>query len=362
MKILSKDFKHGRVTVIPEFLDDFWVLYNIIQRNDITYARTTREVRLGDRYERPEKGRRISLVLGVRVERVLWDRSLNRLRIHGVVCDGPEDIGVVGSHHTLNISLNTPLTIIKKRWMNYQIEQLKRATVRRITPIIIISIDDEGYCIATLRGFGVNIMVEERINLPGKHMGSERLRTLKEMFKSASKALQDVVNSVDGSIIVIGLGFIKNDFLRFLEENMPSIRKKIVDVKSVNSVGKAGIYEAMRSGILAKAFKHARIIEESSVVEEFLKRLGKGRGDVAYGLSAVERASSLGAVEEILVTDEVFRESSEEIIETLEKIMREVEARGGKVRIISVEHEAGAKIKSLGGVAALLRFPINQQF
>ena len=359
MKILRKDFKHGRITVLPETLDDFWVLYSIIQKNDVAYARTTREVRLGERYEKPEKGRRISVVLGVRVDKVLWDRTLNRLRIHGIVCDAPEDIGAKGSHHTLNITLNTPLTIIKKRWLNYQIEQLKRATTKRTIPVIIMSIDDEGYRIATLRGFGVDIIVEEHISLPGKRMESERLRTLKEMFKSASKSLEDVVSSIGGSIVVIGLGFIKNDFLKFLEENKPSLHKKIVDVKNVNSVGKASIYEAMRSGILTKTLKHARIIEESSIVEKFLRRLGKGRGDVAYGLNDVKRASSLGAVEEILVTDEMFRESSEEIIEILEKIMREVEAKGGKVRIISVEHEAGAKIKSLGGVAALLRFPIN---
>lgn len=359
MKILYKDFKHGRVTVLPEFLDDFWVLYNIIRKNDIAYARTTREVRLGERYERPEKGKRISIVLGIRVDKVLWDRTLNRLRIHGIICDAPEDIGAKGSHHTLNITLHTPLTIIKKRWLEYQIEQLRRATVRRVSPIIIMSIDDEGYCIANLRGFDIDVLVEEHINLPRKHMESERLRTLKEMFKSASKSLKDIVNSIGGSIVILGLGFIKNDFISFLEREMPALRNKIVDVKSVNSSGKAGIYEAMRSGILTKALKHARIIEESSIVEEFLKRLSKGRGDVAYGLSDVERASSLGAVEEILVTDEIFRESPEEIVETLEKIMQEVEAKGGKVRIISVEHEAGAKIKSLGGVAALLRFPIN---
>ncbi|MEM2577550.1 MAG: hypothetical protein QXV88_01505 [Candidatus Bathyarchaeia archaeon] len=43
----------------------------------------------------------------------------------------------------------------------------------------------------------------------------------------------------------------------------------------------------------------------------------------------------------------------------LEDLMLEVEGKGGRIKIISVEHEAGAKLKSLGGVAALLRFPIS---
>ena len=38
--------------------------------------------------------------------------------------------------------------------------------------------------------------------------------------------------------------------------------------------------------------------------------------------------------------------------------MREVEKRNANVTVISTEHEAGAKLLSLGGIAALLRFPI----
>lgn len=359
MKILDRDFKHGHVRVVPESLEDLWTLNNIIRKNDIVHARTTREVRLGDRYERPEKGKRISVTLGVRVERVFWDRNLNRLRIHGIVCDAPEDVGAMGSHHTLNITLNTPLTITKERWPDYYIEQLEKAASREAAPIIIISIDDEGYCIAVLRGFGIDTVTEERISLPGKHLEDERMRISNEMFKSASRALEDIVKTLDGSIIILGLGFIKNYFLRFLKENSPGLYERIVDVKSVNSTGKAGIYEAMRSGILTKTLKHARIIEESEAVEEVLKRIGMGRSDVTYGLNEVLRASSLGAIEEVLLVDELIRESSEEELNTLEKLTLEVEEKGGRVKIISVEHEAGVKLKSLGGVAALLRFPIR---
>ena len=38
--------------------------------------------------------------------------------------------------------------------------------------------------------------------------------------------------------------------------------------------------------------------------------------------------------------------------------MREAEKRGANVTVISTEHEAGAKLLALGGIAALLRFPI----
>ena len=92
MRILRSDVKHGTVAVLPEVLDDFWVLYNVIKRGDRVYAHTTREVRPGDRYDKAEKGRRISVFLGVTIDEVAWDRYLNRLRAHGIICEAPESV------------------------------------------------------------------------------------------------------------------------------------------------------------------------------------------------------------------------------------------------------------------------------
>jgi protein pelota len=43
----------------------------------------------------------------------------------------------------------------------------------------------------------------------------------------------------------------------------------------------------------------------------------------------------------------------------LEEIMKTVEERGGSIIVVSTEHEAGAKLLGLGGIAALLRFPVS---
>jgi len=358
MRILRSDVKHGTVAVFPEVLDDFWVLYNVIKKGDKVYANTTREVRFGDRYDKPEKGKRITVFLGVSIEDVTWDRYLNRLRVHGIICEAPEDVGL-GSHHTLNVTLNKPLTIVKDKWMKYELDHLKRATETGAPPIAIIVVDDEGYCIAVLRGFGFDTKAEETISLPGKRMADERTRTLQELFKSASKVLEPLVSEHKMSIVVLGLGFVKNQFIKFLEDNKPELRKAVVDVKSVNSTGKSGINEALRSGVLGKALKHVRIADESEVVEEVLERLGKEQVNVTYGSAEVEKANSLGAVDRLLLADVMLREASDEERQILEKLMREVENKGGRVIIISTEHEAGIKLNSLGGIAALLRFYIN---
>jgi stalled ribosome rescue protein Dom34 len=42
----------------------------------------------------------------------------------------------------------------------------------------------------------------------------------------------------------------------------------------------------------------------------------------------------------------------------MEKLMREIEKQRGIVTVVSTEHEAGAKLLALSGIAALLRFPV----
>jgi protein pelota len=143
-----------------------------------------------------------------------------------------------------------------------------------------------------------------------------------------------------------------------LADEASDLSKSVVDVKSVNNGGVSGIYEALRSGVLLKAAKQLRIVDETETMEEVMRRLGKGEATITYGLEAVEKSVKMGAVEKLVLADTMLRESQDEQRLHLEELMREVEQRRGSVTVISTEHEAGAKLLALGGVAALLRFPL----
>jgi protein pelota len=155
------------------------------------------------------------------------------------------------------------------------------------------------------------------------------------------------------------VGFVKGDFAKFLENEAKDICKSVVDVKSVNNGGVAGIYEALRSGVLLKTMKQMRIAEEAEIIEEILKRLGKGEQNVAYGMEEVENAAQLGAVEKLVLADTTLREASDEGRLLVEDLMKTVERKGGSIIIVSTEHEAGANLIALGGIAALLRFTLR---
>ncbi len=160
--------------------------------------------------------------------------------------------------------------------------------------------------------------------------------------------------------MIIGVGFVKDEFARFVEDEAADVAGSVADVKSVNNGGIAGINEALRSGVLLKTMKKLRIAEETEVIEEILKRLGKNEATVAYGFEEVKRAAGLGAVEKIVLTDKMLRESDDDKRLLIEEIMETVEQKGGTIAVVSAEHEAGTQLSGLGGVAALLRFSLYQ--
>jgi protein pelota len=359
LKILEINLKKGFAKVIPETLDDFWHLYNVIYKNDKVYAGTTRELKVDKKIGRPKRGERVPVFLGINVEDVGWDKLVGRLRVHGTICDAPETVPT-GAHHTLNITLNTPITIVKKAWAKHQVERLKRASRTSEKPIIIISIDDEGYLIATTAQYGIEERVEERTRLPGKLETDKRSEATKEYFRKALNSLRQVWTPARSPIAIIGVGFIKNDFMKFVENEAADIASSVADVKSVNNGGIAGLHEALRSGVLLKTLKQLRVAEETGVVEEVLKRLGKDEAAVAYGFEDVKRAAGLGAVERLVLTDKMLRESSDEKRLLIEEMMETVERKGGTITVVSTEHEAGTQLSGLGGIAALLRFSFYQ--
>jgi protein pelota len=356
LKIIEKNLPQGFVKVVPDSPDDLWHLYNVIYTGDEVYAYSSRAIKSDTEASRPKSGERMSAFMGVNVISVGWDKFLGKLRVHGTICHAP-DIIPTGAHHTLSIALNQPVTIVKKEWPKHLLDRLTRASETE-KPLLIISIDDEGFAIAETKQYGVEIRVEERMRLPGKHEADKRVEATKGYFKRALTSLNQLWAQHHSAIVIVGAGFIKNDFASYLREEAKEVNKSVVDVKSVNNGGTSGIYEALRSGVLLKASHQLRIVDETETMEEVMKRLGKGEGTVTYGLDAVENAVMMGAVEKLVVADTTLRDADEAKRLKLEELMHQVEKRNAPITVVSTEHEAGSKLIALGGIAALLRFPI----
>jgi protein pelota len=358
LKILVKDVKHGIMKLELRNIDDLWVLYNIIVKGDRILGKTTREVKSTES-ARPSS-KRVTITLGITVQRVYFDRDLDRLRIHGIVFEAPEEVRVTGSHHTLSVGPEDIVTILKDKWLNHQVERVVKAIIAE-EPIMILALDSEEASVAVLRSFGLDFKGEVRSRLPGKAEAEKRQVAMTDYFQRIESLLKTICAQLPGPILIVGPGFTKDHFAKELRSQAGYIGTRTVAVKSVGSGGVAGVHEAIRVGAVNKIRRDARSIQEAELVNEALKRLGSSSGDVSYGLEQVQADTEAGAVDTLIVSDQVVREAEDEERSRIEGTMRIVEERGGKVALVSSEQEAGKMLRSLGGIAALLRYRLHQE-
>ena len=359
MKIVSVDRRKGIMELVPEDVDDLWVLYNVIRPGDRVSARTTREIKREQEGARPTRGERVSLTLMLQVEKTVFQQDGDRLRVSGVVLEAPEKFGLVGSHHTVSLQASQNLTLVKEEWPKFDLERVERASKERYPPMTVVALDDDEGCVVLLRQHGLSVVGEIRAHLPGKLEVERRDGAVATYYASLLDVLEQAWNQSRGFIAIVGPGFWKEVFARYVRDHRPELAKNIAAVAMASSGGVQGVGEALRSGALGKVVVRTRVSVETEAVERVLARLGGQREDVSYGLGSVEKAISYGAVEELLVTDRMLRESSDAERRVLEGLMREAERMNGKILIVHAEHEAGHKLTSLGGIAGLLRFPVE---
>jgi len=106
--------------------------------------------------------------LGIRVVEVKFHEFSDRLRIHGIIEEGPQDLG---SFHTLNITSDKmdKISIIKKEWKYYELNRIDEAVKLRNQSILtFVSLDEDTATIAILRQSGVQWIADIDSKRSGK--------------------------------------------------------------------------------------------------------------------------------------------------------------------------------------------------
>ena len=115
----------------------------------------------------------------------------------------------------------------------------------------------------------------------------------------------------------------------------------------------------MHQGVLDKVIKQSQLQKEFKLIESFIIEIAR-KGLAAYKFANVKKAVEAGAVDDLLLTDNLIADyRQKDKFEELEQLIDAVEEKGGKVNIISSDNEAGDKLDGLGGIAALLRFKLE---
>jgi protein pelota len=346
VKIVHQNPKTGEIKLIAENLDDIWHLHNIIQPGDHVRAVTfrTAEDPSSDRI-RATKTEKKRMTLTLTVDKVEFHEFSNRLRIHGVITEGPQDLG---QHHTFNVDTEIlePITLIKETWRPHDIERLQEAVNQRTEPVLLfVSLDEDTATIAVLRQSGIQLIAEIDAHRSGKMYESKE--TTSEYYGDILGIIK-TTKTPGTPLVIIGPGFAREHLIAYGKSKEPSLFDSFVTYPTGHA-SMNGINEAIKSGIVDKLTKDNRVSKETQAVEHLLEEVRKD-GLATYGPKEVEDALQRGAVDTLLISDQCIRSrQGERYLDLARKTT-------SRFLIINSLHEAGKKFEGLGGIAAILRY------
>jgi protein pelota len=342
LRIKHRDRNTGEINLKVQNLDDLWHLYNVVETGDLVFALTTRRDETRADAIRAERGEKKKMRLGIRVEKTEFHEFADWLRIHGIIEEGPQD---VGAYHTLNITLDDDMSI-RKTWTRTQLDILEAAERDTEKPLVtILAIDDEEATIAQLREYGVKKVANIQSGKSGKYFAVKA--------EKADVYFDEIIQTIastgePGPLIIIGPGFAKEVISTYGRQKYPKIFNESQLVSSGQS-GMAAIQEILKKGIGSKILEDSRVGLETRLVEQLLAEIGKD-ALYAYGKDEVAEAVRAGAVETLLVTSTVAR------CHLFESLIDQATASSAKVVIVSEHNDAGKKLEALGDIGAILRY------
>ena len=345
--------KPGIAVVTPESTEDLWVLRRILKNGDIITSQTKRVIKKEKEFTRPDKGERINVKLAIELENISIDQVLERIRVSGKITETTDDSISKGSYHSLNITLGNSIAISKKELEDFQIRLLKKRG-KTSDRYIIITIDRRQAGIGLVTGTHLRVFPDILSGLAGKMYKTKA--TLDTFFDELIKN----ITSIDGdntNIVVTGPTEVKRTFVNYVGEKKKNIHKKITVIDGIDLAGQEGVYMALKHPSIKEFMKNSELSSASLATEEAINKISKNDNKVCYSFRDVKKVAKMGAIEKVMISSKVFELIDEEEVITL---LDEIEKFNGQIYLLDSSTEVGKQIDSIGGIIALLRYPVYE--
>ncbi|MFW6176284.1 MAG: peptide chain release factor aRF-1 [Thermoplasmatota archaeon] len=267
----------------------------------------------------------------------------------------------------------------------------------------LIVVDRSEATIGILRGRKVDTLINIQSLIPSKHSkGGQSAQRFERLIEDAAhkyfKKVGEKANGlllqedIDG-LIIGGPGHTKNEFVEgdFLHHEL---KKEMIDTFNTGYTDEYGLKELMQQA--QETLSDLEVMKEKELVNKLMEEIKDPKGGLAaYGEEEVRKALIMGAVETVLISEDINKKrvkvkcpecgyedefsikknkdpeekecpecgANFEVLEKqdiIDDIYEEAEQVGSEVEIISGESEEGELLlNAFGGIAALLRFRIN---
>ena len=346
--MITKQIDENSVALIAEESDDLFTLRRVIKKGDKLIGDTTRAVKQDKDFARPDKGERIRIRVALNVEKVSIDDVVDRLRVQGTISESDSESVSKGSHHSMTLMIDEPVTLVKKSWAD-----LERRLIfgkRDHGSFLLVAVDTSDCGIARLNGTHLKIMPNLYSGASGKRYKSTF--NIEHFFVDVSTAIMSLIRERD-QIIIFGPGETKRRLANFLSQIPNCKGYKIQVIDGIDSSGEDGIYIFVKSETMKQALTKSKIAKVSSILDEIMRRVNKKNNKFTMGFDETSKANEAGAAESLVFSDKIFEKHDEDkVIEFL----NEAEANGVEVYAVDSTTDIGLRVSSLGGVVSLLRF------
>lgn len=362
--------------------EDVWNIYNLIVPGDAVLAKTHRKVNRETSMGAGGSERR-ALTLCIRVVIIEFDSTNGEIRLNGLNETESEYVKL-GSHHTLAIAAGDPqdITLIKKVWDGPADDQLQAAldaTERDSdTAAVIMDYGLASVCIITPSMVMTKARVTTGIAKKSRNNRSSRDECVNVFFKAVLEAM---INNIKWDtvrvVLICSPSTIRDDFVAFMKTTVSTsdgsatndraiVLKqigrsfdKIVSVR-VSTGYKSALRDALCQRDVVERMQNTKAAQSTEAWENFLRTMTRDSQKCTYTSQFVYTAVSSGAVETLFVADSVLHTSNFAMRHFYVGMMEVVKQYGGSALVLSSMMSSGTHLEQLGGVAAILRYPLPE--
>lgn len=314
------------------------------------------------------------ITLLLRVTSIDFDAQAGQLHVSGRVAEENRHVKV-GAYHTLDLELQRNFSLEKSEgWDSVALEVVREA----------VRLDKEGVVPAVVMQEGLaNIalitehqtVLKQRVEsaIPRKRAGRAGDHD-KGLVRFYQVVWETLVRHVDITqprpLLLASPGFTAQGFLKYVLDEATRTGNKALLANKANFVvvhSSSGhlhsLNEVLKSPEVLAKLKDTKYAKETKLMDDFMTLLRKDDGKAWYGPSEVEKAVEKGAVGRgggvLLISNSLFRS---QVIGTRKRwvaLVDKVKEEGGDARILSSDHESGKRLEGLGGIAAILTFPLE---
>ena len=319
---------------------------------------------------------RVHTTFTIRVVSLDFDPQSSQLHVAGKIAQ-ETPWARTGQYHTLDLELHRNFTLHKEgedAWDSVARGIIKDSCNPVKSADVWAVVMQEGLAnLAVLTG--ARTVHRNRIEMSvSRKRGSigDHNKTMEKFFQTT---LDTLVRQIDLSeskpILLASPGFTAISFQKFILDQATRTGNKALLAQKANIVvthSSSGHLHALNE-ILQKPEVISRVKDtqygrESKLMDNFMTLLRKDDGRAWYGPSEVEKAVEKGAVGRgggtLLISNALFRAQDVGVRKRWVGLVDRVrDVEGGEVRTLSSEHESGRRLEALGGIAAILTFPLD---